>query len=91
MNEDYVVKYHVSHCLDILRQQLMCQPDTGMLGQVWWDKESPKAFVDFNTVHKCKDYEGIRRWAEERQLPVDAPPDYLMRPREGDLIYDEIP
>jgi Mycotoxin biosynthesis protein UstYa len=26
---------HITHCLDILRQQLMCTVDTGVLGQVW--------------------------------------------------------
>ena len=40
----------IAHCLDIIRQQLMCQLDTGVLGQVWWDKEAPKAFVDFKCV-----------------------------------------
>lgn len=69
----------------------MCQPDTGMLGQIWWDKEHPKAFVDFNTKHQCKDFEGIRRWAEERQLDVDVPGDFLMPPRSREDVFDAIP
>jgi hypothetical protein len=69
----------------------MCQPDTGMLGQIWWDKENPKAFVDFNTRHQCKDFEGIRRWAEERQLDVDVPADFLMAPRSREDVLDAIP
>ncbi len=64
VNEDTIVKLHVTHCLDILRQRLMCQPDTGVMGQIWWDPDEPKAFVDFNTEHKCRNFEGIRRWAE---------------------------
>ena len=91
VNEDYIVKYHVSHCLDIIRQQLMCTPDTGLLGQVWWDPKQPKAFVDFNTEHKCKNFEAIRRWAEERQLPKETPGDFLKPPAKGDMIYESIP
>ncbi|KAG0650027.1 Oxidase ustYa [Hyphodiscus hymeniophilus] len=90
-NDDNIVKHHVSHCLDIIRQQLMCQPDTGLLGQVWWDKSSPKAFVDFNTDHKCKNFDAIRQWAEERQIPEAVPGDFLQPPKESDTVFDEIP
>lgn len=55
VNEDKILKLHVTHCLDILRQQLMCSVDTGVLGQVWWDPQSPKTFVDFNTVRRIPD------------------------------------
>lgn len=91
LNEEHIVKAHVSHCLDIIRQQLMCMPDTGVLGQVWWDKSFPKAFVDFNTKHKCKNFDAIREWAKERQLPEHVADDFLLPPEVGDLIYDEMP
>jgi hypothetical protein len=91
INEDMIVRHHVSHCLDIIRQQLMCTPDTGLLGQVWWDPSHPKAFVDFNTEHKCKNFDAIRQWAEERQIPEMVPEDFLKPPQVGDTIYEEIP
>lgn len=80
-----------AHCLDIVRQQLMCTIDTGALGQVWWDTSSPKAFVDFNTVHQCKNFDAIRQWAFENQMPEHVPKDFIRPPREGDLVYEEIP
>lgn len=46
----------------------MCNVDTGVLGQVWYDQESPEAFPDFNTKHTCKNYEDIRVWAEKIQV-----------------------
>ncbi|QSZ36262.1 hypothetical protein DSL72_007388 [Monilinia vaccinii-corymbosi] len=85
-NDDTIVQYHVSHCLDIIRQQLMCQVDTGVLGQVWWDKSKPNAFVDFNTEHRCKNFDAIRQWAEERQLPASSPEDFLQAPKESDVL-----
>jgi hypothetical protein len=82
-----------AHCLDILRQQLMCT--VGVLGQVWYQPEgkSPEAFVDFNTVHKCRNFDAIRDWAEKNQLPdvSDIPADFLEQPKEGDRIWHEVP
>jgi hypothetical protein len=84
-----------AHCLDILRQQLMCTVDVGVLGQVWYQPEgkTPEAFVDFNTVHKCRNFDAIRDWAEKHQLPDvnDIPVDFLEEPKEGDRIWHEVP
>ncbi|MCJ1332214.1 hypothetical protein MMC10_008906 [Thelotrema lepadinum] len=90
-NEDSVLKDHVTHCLDTLRQQLMCTVDVGMLGQVWWNKNSPQAYPDFNTQHKCRNFDDIRRWAEKHQAPDEVPPDYLLPPTSEEAVYPEIP
>jgi hypothetical protein len=83
--------HFTAHCLDILRQQLMCTIDTGVLGQVWTNPKAPTAFVDFNTRHRCKNFDAIRAWAEEHQLPENPPPDHLEPPQPGGRIYLEIP
>jgi hypothetical protein len=80
-----------AHCLDILRQQLMCIVDIGVLGQVWWNKQAPTAYVDFNTKHKCRNFDAVRQWAEEHQMPEGVPLDYLQPPELEDTVYDEIP
>ncbi|THC88338.1 hypothetical protein EYZ11_012217 [Aspergillus tanneri] len=91
-NNDYIVRRHVSHCLDILRQQLMCTVDVGVLGQVWVWPEDPRPFVDFNTRHRCRDFDQIRQWAQDHQLPQIPPPDFLQeKPESGDRVYPEIP
>lgn len=91
INDDHIVQLHVSHCLDIIRQQLICTPNTGLMGQIWWDPSSPKAFVDFNTQHKCKNFKAIREWARERQLPENVPRDFLQPPSNKEAIQMEIP
>jgi len=93
-NEDQIVKIHVTRCMDMLRQRLMCEVDTGVLGQVWWadGENSPvNAFVDFNIQHKCKNYDAVRSWAQERQLPEPdkTPKDFLESP--GGYVYPSIP
>lgn len=90
-NNDMIVKLHVTHCLDIIRQQLMCRADVGVFGQVWTQPESPKAFVDFNTKHKCVNYDAIRQWAEEHQLPEKVPKDFLESPNSETPIYPGTP
>lgn len=83
-----------AHCLDILRQQLMCTVDVGVFGQIWYRPSGEKnisAFVDFNTPHKCRNYDDVRRWAEERQLPEDVPRDFLIAPGPEIAIHDGVP
>ncbi|KAJ8060844.1 hypothetical protein OCU04_009928 [Sclerotinia nivalis] len=65
-NDSPKLKLHVSHCLDLLRQQLMCTVDIGVMGQVWVHPETPEAYVDFNTKHRCRDFDAVRDWAKER-------------------------
>lgn len=87
----YIVLSRLAHCLDIIRQQLMCTVDIGVLGQVWLYPQRPEAYVDFNTQHRCRNFEDVRRWAEENQLPENVPDDFLARPKRGDRVYEEIP
>lgn len=73
----------------------MCVMDVGVLGQVWYQPPGKplQAFVDFNTVHTCRNFDAIRDWAEKHQLPdvEDTPADFLVLPKEGDRIYHEVP
>lgn len=85
-NDNNIVRLHTTHCLDAVRQRLMCQPDLAVLGQVWWNKETPQAYPDFNTAHQCRDYERVRKWAEEHQAPERTPGDFLAAPRKEDIL-----
>ncbi|KZM23738.1 uncharacterized protein EKO05_0005702 [Ascochyta rabiei] len=92
-NDDHILKSHVTHCLDIIRQQLMCNVDVGVLGQVWYQPPDSdiEPFVDFNTIHTCRNFEAVRDWAEKHQLPNETPEDFLEGPKEGDRVYLEVP
>lgn len=69
----------------------MCTVDIGVLGQVWIYPDDPIPYVDFNTKHKCRDFDAIRRWAEDRQVTPPGQEDWLEPPKAGDQIYDEMP
>jgi hypothetical protein len=66
----------------------MCTVNIGVLGQVWWDKDEPTAYPDFNTEHKCRNYDSVRKWAEAHQAPKieDLPLDYLLLPKSDDVL-----
>jgi len=65
----------------------MCSADTGLIGQYWIDGIGN--FVDFNTNHKCKNFDDIRQWVEEHQFfPVEED---IVEQRPGDIILPEIP
>lgn len=81
----------LAHCLDVLRQQLMCTVDTGVIGQVWIYPENPEPFVDLNTNHKCKNFDEIRDWAKANQLPEDPPIDFLQPPASKEGVLKRMP
>ncbi|KAF2450356.1 hypothetical protein P171DRAFT_138733 [Karstenula rhodostoma CBS 690.94] len=65
----YVNDTHVpfAHCLDQLRQSLMCASDTATMP--WsWSKSRERMVVGARTVHTCRDFEGVREWARGRRV-----------------------
>ena len=65
----------------------MCSADFGVFGQLWIEDIGP--FVDFNTKHKCKNFEAIRSWAEQHQIRKANNDEVELRP--GDIVLSEIP
>ncbi|KAK4955625.1 hypothetical protein LTR10_006564 [Elasticomyces elasticus] len=91
MNDDEPFRSHIGHCVDILRQQLMCTADFNVFGQVWVT-DIDAAFPDFMTKHKCKDFDAIRQWAHDGQITEKQMQDerFLMR-EAGDIAVASIP
>lgn len=58
---------HMSHCLDSIRQSLMCSADVSLI--VWkWDAEAGQSFPRGDVVHLCRDFDRIKELAVARQL-----------------------
>lgn len=73
----------------------MCNMDIGVFGSVWVNNTKPDTFVDFNTKHVCRNFEAIRTWAEDHQMPEPDtfPQDYFDIPKPGDgvKVWDAAP
>lgn len=61
---------HVSHCTDILVQNLMC---TGSLDIITfnWLETQVQPWPDFNVNHKCRDFGQIVKWQLDNTLPKE--------------------
>jgi hypothetical protein len=58
---------HSDHCIDYLRQSIMCSADVGVI--VWqWNVAAAQAKPAANIVHTCRNFEAIRAWAYERRF-----------------------
>ena len=86
-NTEPIVRLHVGHCINILRQQLMCTADTGLFGQMWANTTAMRTFADFSTHHKCKNFDLVRDWAIEHQSRETDMAVY----HEGDLVISSYP
>ena len=49
---------HIRHCIDLLRQTLMCQPDT----TVELKNDELGGVTGFGTEHQCKDWTQLMQW-----------------------------
>jgi hypothetical protein len=56
------------HCVEMLRQVLMCHADTGVQLHRWV-KDNPTPIPNSNTWHKCKNFDNILQWTKDKQLP----------------------
>jgi hypothetical protein len=52
---------HLNHCVEAIRQSLMCFSDTSVI--VWqWDVRSQQAKPKADVVHTCKNFGKIQNW-----------------------------
>ena len=55
---------HVRHCIDLLRQSLMCQADT----TVEVVDEAINGVHGFRVMHTCRDWDQLVEWTSRQQL-----------------------
>ncbi|KAF2660930.1 hypothetical protein K491DRAFT_774261 [Lophiostoma macrostomum CBS 122681] len=66
-----VLRYHIDHCLEMLRTNIMCAADTGIITFNWVEgHETP--FPDFSTWHRCRKVDKVLGWADDRGLEWNA-------------------
>lgn len=62
-----VERAHVGHCLDLLRQVLMCHGDVALHTYRWRD-DVPAPWPTMQTTHQCKKWERIVAWSRARSV-----------------------
>ncbi|KAG8156492.1 hypothetical protein KVR01_013596 [Diaporthe batatas] len=57
---------HVDHCIDSVRQQLMCQADIAAFTFDWRAEKILEPMID--TIHVCRNFTKIQEWAENHYV-----------------------
>ena len=55
------------HCLDYVRQSLMCSADATPV-RLEWRKESQFLIPKFDRPHTCRNFERLHEWSKGRDL-----------------------
>ncbi|KAJ6526814.1 hypothetical protein B0H19DRAFT_970486, partial [Mycena capillaripes] len=73
----------LAHCLNFLRQSLMCAADISPL--VWqWNPGHKRAEIRFDIVHSCRNFDKVADWARERR--VETAPDLTIEIEDNIVI-----
>lgn len=62
----------LDHCIEHLRQSLICQGDTTPQ-RFEWDEENYTYSLHQEQMFKCKNWDNIRSWSEQRNTTGDSP------------------
>ncbi|KAL5114926.1 hypothetical protein ACEQ8H_007173 [Pleosporales sp. CAS-2024a] len=87
-NQEHVEEFHehTDHCVDVLRQKLMCDAD-GALVTYNWQKNHYYPHPNFNVEHQCRDYNRLLEFSEQRRLEGS-----LLRPEGKPVVeFEEMP
>lgn len=60
---------HFEHCIDYVRQTIMCNFDMGLL-TFDWVLEHPNPVPNTNSMHKCVDWSAADAWMKSRAVEV---------------------
>ncbi|KAH8668671.1 hypothetical protein BX600DRAFT_510744 [Xylariales sp. PMI_506] len=81
-NPPHVLRVHIDHCIDMLRQFVMCNADPGLVTYFWVDGR-PTPYPDFSMQKQCKNPYALLEWAREKRIP-DYKPVY---PSPGEAVF----
>ncbi|KAJ7910447.1 hypothetical protein B0H13DRAFT_2661031 [Mycena leptocephala] len=58
---------HLDHCIDWIRQALMCAGDTSVV--VWqWDPKQNKTTFQGDVAHTCRNFDKLRDWGKSHRI-----------------------
>jgi len=70
VSDNFVKLTCLDHCLDSLRQEIMCMADVTPMKFHHNLGDDFHIFPDIYATHTCKDFDAVRNWAAERQVEM---------------------
>lgn len=62
-----MIPLHLDHCIDVLRQALMCKPDLTLLVSDWHD-DYRNPWLDFGPERECMNWDSIFEWSKAHHV-----------------------
>ncbi len=66
-----MLTYPTDHCLEMLRMNIMCQVDIGVITFHELPDKPGDPWPDFSSLHVCRDFDAVRKWAIENTVAND--------------------
>lgn len=63
------IKRYYEHCVDYIRQYLMCKFHTTII-PMNWVRTHPNPTPNGNTFHKCVDWDSLQDWLKHRAVKM---------------------
>ncbi|CEJ55179.1 hypothetical protein PMG11_01450 [Penicillium brasilianum] len=82
----HVVRLHLDHCIELLRQFVVCQGDVGLYTFQWLE-HYPTPYPKFSTWHQCRNSDSIEAWIT--QGAVQTPSNYTWPRVPGSVIFPQ--
>ncbi|KAG2127963.1 hypothetical protein DEU56DRAFT_742122, partial [Suillus clintonianus] len=60
---------HLDHCIEMLRQNIMCRGDVSMVTYDWVEGDELPS-PNFDVPHQCRNFEKILDWVDEHRVIV---------------------
>ncbi|KAI1206351.1 uncharacterized protein F4807DRAFT_439769 [Annulohypoxylon truncatum] len=87
-----IYERHLNHCVEMLRQHLMCHADLEPFTFNWREGQA-KPYADFNIQKTCVDFDYLLEWSERNKDPrheelwraLEKPEDALQKEAPADL------
>ncbi|KZT00104.1 uncharacterized protein LAESUDRAFT_732609, partial [Laetiporus sulphureus 93-53] len=71
--DDKVAQEHADHCIDVLRQTLMCVVDINPM--IWhWNERVNMTVPKLDVLAECRKWEDVERWSREHFIKTDNVP-----------------
>ncbi|KAL3293733.1 tat pathway signal sequence [Colletotrichum asianum] len=83
-----LVPMHIDHCIDELRQAVMCRADVTVLTSDWIDWH-PKPWLNFNVEHECVNWDNVFQWSKEHWYDIKKA--NLVHPHFGPVDWSTSP
>ncbi|KAF2190063.1 hypothetical protein K469DRAFT_759479 [Zopfia rhizophila CBS 207.26] len=75
-NLEYL-REHLGHCIEGLRQTVMCNADTSIYTFTWENATDRRPNPQSNQYRKCINWDTVWNWVDERHIPLNP---WLLRP-----------